>query len=206
MAWAPSYASLTDFKSFARIPDEDDDAELTLALEGASRAIDGFTYRQFGVEGSAVARYYAAHFDVERRRYVVLIDDLMTTTSLVVKSDTAGDGTFATTLTINTDFRLAPPNAAADVRPWTVLVAAPGVHLSCHERSVEIAAKWGWTAVPDVIEQATMLQALRIFKRRDAPFGVAGSPELGSELRLLARLDPDVQVLVSPYRRMWAAA
>jgi len=51
---------------------------------------------------------------------------------------------------------------------------------------------------------ATVLQANRLLKRRHAPFGVAGSPELGSELRLLARVDPDVAVSLRGLGRMRA--
>lgn len=50
--------------------------------------------------------------------------------------------------------------------------------------------------VPGPVELACLIQASRWFKRKDAPFGIAGSPELGSELRLLSKLDPDVEVLL----------
>ena len=53
-----------------------------------------------------------------------------------------------------------------------------------------------FSPVPSSVKLATELQASRWAKRRDAPFGVAGSPELGSELRILAKLDPDVQILL----------
>lgn len=61
-------------------------------------------------------------------------------------------------------------------------------------------------AVPASINLATLIQAARFVKRRDAPFGVAGSPDMGNELRLLARLDPDVLVLVANHRNWWSAA
>lgn len=54
-----------------------------------------------------------------------------------------------------------------------------------------------FSPVPKPVSIATKLQASRWYKRRDAPFGVAGSPELGSELRLLPKLDPDVEVLLN---------
>jgi len=55
--------------------------------------------------------------------------------------------------------------------------------------------------VPGPIHQACLIQTNRLIMRRDAPFGVAGSPEVGSEVRLLARLDPDVETMVRPYMR-----
>lgn len=51
-----------------------------------------------------------------------------------------------------------------------------------------------------VIERAVLIQSSRIFRRKDAPFGTVGSPEFGV-LRLLARLDPDVQQLLWPFKR-----
>ena len=70
---------------------------------------------------------------------------------------------------------------------------------------MKVTARWGWAAVPSTIKQATLLQASRLLARRDAPFGIAGSPDVGSEIRLLARVDPDVAVAVAPYRRWWGA-
>ena len=60
--------------------------------------------------------------------------------------------------------------------------------------------------VPDGVKVATLLQAARYFKRRESPYGIAGSPEMGSEMRLRAELDPDVINLVRPFRAWWAAA
>lgn len=58
-------------------------------------------------------------------------------------------------------------------------------------------------SAPSPIRQATLLQASRLFVRKNSPYGIAGSPDMGSELRLLAKLDPDVEVLVRPYRLQW---
>ena len=65
------------------------------------------------------------------------------------------------------------------------------------------SAKWGWSAVPAAAHSATLLQMARIIKRRDAPFGVAGSPDMGNELRLLAQMDPDAKLLCASIRRYW---
>lgn len=62
------------------------------------------------------------------------------------------------------------------------------------------------STVPAGVNTATLIQAARFFKRRDSPYGVAGSPEMGSELRLQAKLDPDVYVMIKPYRAWWGAA
>ena len=204
MAWAPSYTTSEDLAAFVRIGDTADDTQLGLAIAAASRAIDQACDRQFGVLTTAAARYYTARWDVRRCRWRVAIEDLMSTTGLVVAVDSAADETYADTVTA---YRLEPVNAAADGRPWTDLVVSPSstVQPSCLEHGVRVTALWGWSAVPPAVEEACLLQASRLLSRRDSPHGVAGSPETGSEVRLLARLDPDVAVALRPYRRVWGA-
>lgn len=201
MAWAPDYVTLSKLKNFVRVNDTADDEELALDVTAASRAVDRFCGRQFGLAGSAVERYYTARYDRERRRWFVPIDDLMDSTGLVVTIDPDGSATTTTA------YRLLPRNAAADDRPWTELHILPSSPVTPDgtEGGVKIAANWGWSAVPAAVEKATLLQASRLSVRRDAPLGVAGSPEVGSEIRLLAKLDPDVQMLLYGYRK-WVAA
>lgn len=209
MAWAPDYVTAADLKGYLRIGDTVDDAEVALAITTASRAIDQFANRQFGQADPAVARRYtwscASRID---RRAALAVDDISTTTDLVVALDTADDGTFSTTLTIDDDFELWPYNAAADGKPWTHIVLTAGASRSFPTTAgaVRVTAKFGWAAVPVAIEQATLFQASRFFADREAPFGVAGSPDTGAELRLLDRVHPDVEVALRPYRRVWAAA
>jgi hypothetical protein len=222
MAWAPDYASTTELAAFVRIGDSVDDAQIGLALAAASRAIDQATGRQFGRVTAPTARYYTARWEPRRGghwggyrthvspyggyagRWQVGIDDLMTSTDLVVAFDGDEDQSFGSSIT---DYQLGPVNAAADGRPWTELQVRPAstVQPTACENGLRITARWGWSGVPDPIRQACLLQASRLLARRNAPFGVAGSPDAGSEVRLLARLDPDVAVAVRPFRRTWGA-
>ena len=207
MAWAPDYATAEELAAFVRISDTDDDAQLSLAIAAASRTIDGPSgcSRQFGQVDAAVARYYTARWDRHMCRWVVDIDDLMSTSGLevAVALDTDLDYTDGTI----TGYDLLPINAAADGRPWTQLAVrfTSSVQPNCTEHGVRITALWGWSAVPDAIKEACLLQASRLVSRRDSPYGVAGSPQAGSEVRLLAKLDPDVAVALRPYRRVWGA-
>lgn len=202
MPWQPDYATADDLGAYVRIPegDDGDDAQLALAVTAASRAIDTVAHRQFGQEAAPVARYYTARYDHARCRWVADIDDLQDSTGLAVRIDSAGDGTYADEITA---YQLTPANAAPDERPWTRLevLGSSTVTPTGTPDGVQITALWGWTAVPATIQQACLLQASRLLTRRDAPFGVAGSPEAGSELRLLARVDPDVEVTIRPYIR-----
>jgi hypothetical protein len=210
VALLDDYVTLTQLKSFLRITDTADDTELGFAITAASRAVDQATNRHFGQDAAVTARYYTVGqpdklngFD---GRWNVETADISTVTGLLVKSDTDDDGTFETSLTIDTDFRLWPWNAAAESRPWERIVLMAGGSFPVQLRTVEVTAKFGWASVPTAIKQATLMQASRFFSRRNAPFGIAGSPEMGSELRLLAKVDPDVMVIVAPYKRLWAWA
>lgn len=206
MPWAPDYVTKDELKSFLRIDVGDvvDDAQLAIAITAASRAVDktcslGFP-RQFGQVAAAEPRLYTPKFDCSRvgatwpiGKWVVQIDDLMDATGLTVTTSKGAVDLFVK----------QPVNAAAIGKPWTRLVIDPlaAVVPVGFENEVTVTAKFGWATVPVTVKQATLLQASRLFKRRDAPFGVAGSPEVGSEVRLLARVDPDVAVTLRPYIR-----
>lgn len=204
MAWKPAYVSTADLRAFRRITDTLDDAILGLAIEGASRAIDRHTRRQFGVVDAAEERRYTPYRDRRpmrhRPRWVVPIDDLMTQDDLAVS--------VAATSAPITTFHLRPPNEVKKGRPWTELVvdARADVVLFGDEDEIAVTARWGWTSVPDAVREAALLQASRLASRRSSPYGVAGSPETGSELRLLERLDPDVAITLTDFVRDWAVA
>ncbi len=202
MAWAPDYVTTTELKTFLSISDAVDDAQLAFAITAASRAVDRHCGRQFGVVSGVEQRFYTAHHDRDRSRWVVEIDDLMSTSGFVAEVQ-GSDGSSLGTIS---SYVLLDRNAAAQGRPWTALMVRPestGIPTGLPDE-VAVTALWGWTAVPVAVKQATLLQASRLVHRRTSPFGVAGSPELGSELRLLARVDPDVSVALSDYVRWWA--
>lgn len=203
MAWKPDYSTVGRTKDFLRIADDVDDVILGVAITAASRAIDRASGRQFGLAASAHDRFYTAVWDRKKCKWVVEIDDLMTQVGLTLAYDSAGDGTYATSIT--SGYAFYPLNAAADGRPWERIWIDPNVigRRSQIEPAVRMHAQPGWTAIPVSIEQATWLQVSRWHARRDAPFGVAGSPESGSEMRLLERLDPDVATSIRDYRRVW---
>lgn len=181
MAWAPVYATVQQLQEFTRIPDDADDSQCSIALATSARTIDQRCRRQFGQDDAPVTRYY---------RWGT-IDDLMVADDVVVA--VGGNVMDAD------DYYFAPRNAPADGMPWTELCWWDA--FGDDQDDIAITARWGWTAIPDPIVEATLLQASRVLSRRDSPYGVAGSPTVGSEMRLLAKLDPDVLVAVEPYRR-----
>lgn len=193
MAWAPDYVSSVELKAFLRISDAADDAQVALAVTAASRAVDDHCNRQFGKVAAPEARKYTAWFNYDRDVWVVDIDDLQDATGLAV---TIG-GTAVTAYT------LEPVNAVLEGKAWTRLVVASDSAVQPTGAANEVGAvgPWGWTATPTTVKQASHLQASRFFSRRTSPYGIAGSPQDGSEMRLLARVDPDVAVALRGYRR-----
>lgn len=183
-----NYATPAELGAYLRIPDDADDTTLALVIAASSRAIDVATNRQFGLVATPETRYYSAVYDRRSGKYIVQIDDLMSTDGLVIEKDGVAVS----------DYTLAPRNAPAKGQPYTELwVDSAG--------DVEVTALWGWTTVPEAVHTACLMQASRLFARRDSPFGVAGSPDMGSEMRLLAKIDPDVEVTLRAFRRWWGA-
>ncbi len=54
---------------------------------------------------------------------------------------------------------------------------------------------------PDCVREATIIQTSRLWRRSDAPFGVTGSGEFGQG-SLIARIDPDVKLLLQDVKRV----
>jgi hypothetical protein len=197
LAITNGYATLAEVKSALRISDSVDDTLLEMAVESASRLIDGYANRVFYSIGTAT-RYYVAQDD-----YSVEIDDI-SSSSVTLQSANNADGIFNNTWTIN-DYQLEPLNGVSDGQSWPYTsIRAIGQYLfpiSGGEALIKLTGVYGWSSVPIAIKQACIIQASRIFKRLDSPLGVAGFGDLGA-IRVSSQLDPDVAQLVSVYRRM----
>lgn len=195
MAITNGYATLADVKAALKIQDNLDDSLLEIAVESASRLIDGYTGRYFYNAGTAT-RNYAANDS-----WTVTIDDLQSV-SEVATTDEVGN---AYTVWTTNDYQLEPLNGLSGglTQPYTSIRAVNQyVWPFLADRAlVRITGVWGWASIPTAVKQATILQASRIFKRNDSPLGVAGFGDMGV-VRVGARLDPDVQHLVDPYRSM----
>jgi hypothetical protein len=195
MTWSPDYLTVSELKAFLHIDDAFDDEELAVNITAASRAIDEHCNRQFGLLAAAEQWSYVAWPDFERGRWVVDIDDLMTSAGLIVEVPTVGT---------TTAFTKEPTNAAAKGRPWTRIVFdadSAVTPISTNNYAVKVTGRFGWTTFPIPVKLGTRLQASRFTSRRDSPYGIAGSPDQGSELRLLSRVDPDVGVSLRGFVR-----
>lgn len=178
------------------------DARMEDAIESASRQIDGYCGRWFWQDATVVARVYRP-----RETRCVDVDDISTTTGLVVKVDLDGDGTFETTIP-SSDYRLEPRNAAAEypVRPYTEIEIAP---LSSYyfptglDTTVEVTAKFGWPAVPEDVEKACIVQATMLYKANSAPLGVVELAGVGGVMRASASLSPMARGLLDRYVKVY---
>jgi hypothetical protein len=189
------YASLENLKLALSITDTNRDVLLRQALASAARSIDNYTHRRFYLDASTSARTYRPdrrtrwHCDGDE----LLVDDIATTTGLIVEVGTALGSTWSTV----TEYEALPENAVARGVPITSLlrVRVPWTYGQPWTR-IRVTARWGWLTVPDVVAQATLLQAARLYRRKDSPEGVLGSAEWG--LMRVARLDPDVKAMLRP--------
>lgn len=182
--------------------DTSDDSRLEVAVESASRLIDNHTGRRFWQDGSVATREY----DVDPNEpYCLYVDDISTTTGLLVKVDTDDDGTFETSLTITTDFILRPLNAGDEspVRPYTEVyrLTTSGTFpiLGSGRPGAQVTAKFGWPAVPMDVKRACLILATQLFKAGDAAFGILQMGD-GSGTRVSA-ISPIAAYLLEGYCR-----
>ena len=195
-----NYCSTEELKSRLGITDDADDFELNVAVAGASRAIDEYTGRYFW-RGTDVRTY------VPETIWRQNIDDLVSVTSLAV--DRNGDGVYEESWTQGTDYALevAPGKyniaAKGEVWPYTAAVVITGgklfpyVWMWSNLNRVQVTGTFGWPAVPLNVKTAALLLAPDLFRRKDAPFGIAGVNEFGV---LRIQQDPMLQNLIARYR------
>jgi len=197
LAITNGYASLSQVKAALRIADTVDDSLLEMAIESASRAIDGHAGRYFYSSGTAT-RYYAADDS-----FITQVDDISSPT-ITLETSSGGDGIFDVTWAVG-DYQLEPLNGNVDglAVPYTRIRAVENYlfPVEAEQALVKVTGVFGWASVPIAITQACIIQSSRIFKRLDSPLGVAGFGDMGA-VRVSRYLDPDVEQLVAPYRRI----
>jgi hypothetical protein len=190
------YCTLAELKASLAISDSIDDTPLEAAITATSRMIDDYTGRFFYRNGTAqtpVSRYYTP-----LDPWTMNMDDNYTITE--VATDDNFNQTWDT-VWATSDYMLEPVNNPQ--RGWPVnRILAIGRYVWPYylPQSCRITGIWGWNAVPAEVNMATLIQAARLFTRRQSPFGIAGSPDLGT-VRLSAKLDADVETLLRPFKK-----
>ena len=109
MAVVNGYCTLAELKTYIGLSGSGQDTNLENAINGASREIDAFTGRFF-YQTSSDTKYFTPI-----SQYEIDVPDISTPSGLAVLTDTTDDGSYDTTLTINTDFVTKPFDAGNDV-------------------------------------------------------------------------------------------
>ena len=201
MSITNGYCALSELKAFVNISDSNDDDELIDAVNSASRQIDNYCGRKFYADGSTSAKVYRT-----RNPYHVTVDDISTSTGLVLKYDDNDDGVSETTVA-STDFILLPLNAETfgiDGLGFTSIeLFTDGSHefpttSSNNRPRIQVTANWGFPSVPDPVRQACLMLSSENFAMRNTPLGIAGVGEFGV---LAVRQNRQITRMLDPYRR-----
>lgn len=189
-----------ELKQVLGIPTGDvvDDARLEIACDAATAQIQAECDRQFVRDSTTSPRLFVASSALW-----VDVDDISTTSGLIVKTDDDNDGVFETTW-LTTDYQLEPLNGRLEGQSWpfTQLRAIEARYWPRwrNQALVQITARWGWASIPAPVKQAAQIQAMSIFKSIDAPLGIAGFGDIGI-MRLRQAMHPVAMSLLSQYRR-----
>lgn len=180
-----SYASSAELKAVLRITDTDDDAAIQLALDAATFGIDlaiggiplhGATLSVTGSAGTDTITYTAHGLAAGAAvQFLTLV---------------GGTG-----LTVGTQYYVINPTA----NDFQVALTPGGTFVGFSTNITAgtwITERQQLDPVPPAAKLACQLQAIRYFKRKDAAFGVLGSPEFGTFSRLQSKLDPDVELML----------
>lgn len=204
------YVDLADLKAYLRIPadDETDDVELAAAIATACSEIDHLCSQSFDVATPGPpedrgAWYDTPEWDETERAYVVQVPALTGpgVGGLEVFAWNETEQGYTTPVALAGD-PYRPRNGTPSPRPWTALVLGSGYP---DGQAVLIQAFFGWAEVPAAVKTAVMIQASRIFKRRDSLFGMVNTLDGSEQARLTRVVDPDVVVALRGYIKYWGA-
>lgn len=198
MSITNGYATLADGRARLGITDAadtTDDSKIESMIEAISRAIDEELGRRFFTTANDETRYFTAEFTD-----ILFPGDILSITTLATDDD--GDRTYENTWASG-DYDLEPYNAVLDSKPYTSICTTPNGNyaFSTVRKGVKIVGKFGYaSSTPKPINEACLLAMEKLFKRKDAIFGVVGSAELGM-LKQMMKDDPELNLLLSPYRK-----
>jgi hypothetical protein len=195
MAIVNGYCSLADVKSALRLTDSEDDTLIERAIESASRRIDGYCGRWFYKTALTPIKLFA-----DNELLLIFPNDLANST-VTIKIDSQGDGTFEQTLIQGTDYILTPTNAPLTGSPYSKAEMIGGytfpLYYAPAPPTVEVSGYWGWDSIPSDVTQACVLLSMRQFARLNAALGVVGFADMAIQVKAV---DPDVRDLLNQYR------
>lgn len=173
--------------------------QLVRAINAASRSIDNHTGRRFWADAAPVSKVFPVP---TAGLELWLPEDIAYSAGLAVST---WDGS-AYTAWDAADYRLWPYGANTSgsmYGGWWKLESARGLRFDVRGATgivpIQIAARFGWAFTPPEVEQACLLKAAQLFKRKDAPYGVAQFGDIAAVQ--ITRADKDVLELLWPYVR-----
>ena len=183
------------------------DSALEDVINATSREVDNFCNQRFWKNAVDETRYFTPTQNDQ-----CLVGNLVSATS--IKTDTNLDRTYVTTWAA-TDYDLYPYNAALDTEPyWRVDKTPNGLNdfnawanstmmaspfTKDNTKYVQIVGIFGWPSIPQQVQQATLLWAMRAWMRHSTILGVSSSTALGQMKVEVPPPDPDVAQLLSNY-------
>lgn len=193
--------SAGDTVTITDVTDVADDTTLEAIVTACSRAIDDYCGRRFYRNSEDETRYYQA----EHADTLFPDDDIGSVTTLYTDSD--GDRTYEDTWTSN-DFDLLPANAALDGKPYTWVAVTPDGDYTFPPgvaKGVKVVGKFGYSSTtPSQVAEACAILSQRVFKKKDAIFGVLGAGTLGA-VRVVQQMiedDFELAIMLAPFRRV----
>lgn len=196
MALGDAYITDPEFRTYLGLDDDGDSTLTTAAATAATAWVEQFTGRQFNKTTAATARVYRADDPC-----MVRVDDFHTTTDLVIKTDTANNGTYDQTWAA-TDYVLEPTGGirlGVSGWPYKEIVAVGDYRFPTvgGRRRVQVTAQWGWNAVPGPVKLATQVVAAFVFNLKNSPLGVASFADSGI---IRVRDVPQAAMLLAAYQ------
>jgi len=179
--------------------DESYDVVLGKMITAASRLIDKYVggfENCFYPSTDTATRYYDGNGED-----ALWIDPLLSLTSLAVREPGGRAASDYTTWTLNTDFYTYPYHTT----PYEKLIvdndAGSKGTFGTTRKGVKIVGVWGYSSTPPAdVKQACKIQAMRWFMRAKQGYQDAGVNASLGEMIYAQELDPDVKMLLAPYR------
>ena len=198
MSLDSAYATAAQYRTVTGATDTAKDADILVDLKAVSRYLEGKLGRFFNKDTSDVIRVYIAPATVP----ALWIDDLSAAPTSI-KIDDNLDGTYETTLAA-TDYELWPLNAAKEpeARPFTRIHLTPwGTRPAfCEGDRIQITGKFGWPAVPEAIQRATI--HLAAILRIESPRATQRIPELSDVIEASPEAQHIVRQITDQYPRI----
>lgn len=199
MAITDAYATAAEYRTTFGVTNTsgvDADAVILADITSVSRYLDRRLGRFFTKDASVVARRYQPS-----GRPTLNVHDIASLTGLIVKVDDDSNGIATTTLTITTDFEVAPLDAdkGPEPAPWTELYLPPRSSRTRWDSLTEVTAIFGYPSVPGAIQRAAL--ELTAILRIQSPRATNQIPE-GAEQALDA--SAEAQKIVSQLSGVYA--